>query len=110
MLVRRLAEPKSQSLFAELMMTKMLRQAQNSRHVTTAYFGGRLAHFAIELGVLLDNEDARFQAFAFEHKSSRRSRKRPADDHDIVIEIHGQQREWTLPAANAIVFQLDDPY
>ena len=39
-LVRRLAEPKSQPLFSNLMVAEMTGKTQNARHVTTAHFGG----------------------------------------------------------------------
>src|SRR5713226_7614139 len=28
-------------------------------------------------------------------------------DYDVVIEVHCQQTEWTLPVANAIVFRIE---
>ena len=51
----------------------MLGQAQDPCHVATADFGSRFTDLSIELGVLLDDEDARFRAFALEHERGGRS-------------------------------------
>lgn len=70
------------------MMTEIMRQTQDPRHVTTAHLCGRFADLAIECGCLFDDHDTRFEAFALQHERGRRAGKRAPDDHDVVIEIH----------------------
>ena len=87
-LFRRIAKPHPQSLLGELLMTEIIRQAKNARHVATAHFRGRFADFAIERGILLDNEHTRGRIFAPDHEPRGRTGKSAADDHDIIIELH----------------------
>jgi hypothetical protein len=47
-LLRRIAKPHSEALFGELLVTEVIGEAENARHVTTAHFGGRFADLAIE--------------------------------------------------------------
>jgi len=66
-------------------MTEIMGETQNSRHVTTAYFRGRFADFAIELGCFFDDQDTCFGSFAFEHERRRRAGKCAPDDYYIVF-------------------------
>ena len=87
-LLHRIAKPHSQSLLGELLVAEIIRQAKNPRHVATAHFRGRFADFAIERGILLDNEHARGRMFALDHERRGRTGESATDDHDIVIELH----------------------
>src|SRR5205814_865670 len=71
------------------MMTEVMGETQNPRHVTTAYFCGRFANLAIKLRIFFDDQDACLGSFAFQHQCRRRAGKRAANDHDIVIELDG---------------------
>ena len=88
LLLRGIAKPHSQALFRELLVTEIIRQAKNARHVTAAHLGCRFADFAIERGVLLDDEHTRTRMLPLNHERRRRARKCATDDHDIVIKIH----------------------
>jgi len=104
-LVRSIRKPHSQSLFRKLMMTEVMRQPQNPRHVATAHLRGRFANLAIELGVLFNDEHARLRPLALQHQRRGRAGKRATNDYYVIIKLHGRQREWTLAGANAIVFR-----
>ena len=73
------------------MVAEIMRQTQNPRHVATADFGGRFAHFAIELSRLLDNQNSGVRTATLEHERCRSARKRAADDRHIVI--HGEEND-----------------
>ena len=70
------------------MMTEIMGQTQDPRHIATAHFRGRFPDLAIELNCFFDDKDARFRRFAFEHERRRRAGKGAADDHNVVFEIH----------------------
>ena len=57
-------------------------------HVATAYFGGRLAHLAVELGFLFNNQHPRVRVPAFQHQRCGSARKRSAHNGRVVIELH----------------------
>ena len=86
------------------MMTEVMGETQNPRHVTAAYFCGRFTNLAIKLRIFFDDQDACLGSFAFQHQCRRRAGKRAANDHDIVIEVHRVLRGWTLLHPNAIAF------
>ena len=67
------------------MVSEVMSQPENPRHVTTADLGGRFAYFSIELGRLLDNQDSGVRAATFEHHGCRGTGKGAADDRNIVI-------------------------
>ena len=90
-LVGMLRKPQAQSLFRQMMVTEVMRQSEDPRHVATADLGGRFAHFAIELRRLLDDEDSGVRTATFEHERCRSARKRAADDRHIVI--HGEEND-----------------
>ena len=79
------------------MMTEIMRQTQDPRHIATAHLGGRFAHLAIERSPLFDDQDTRFGAFALQHEGRCRAGKRAPDDHDVVIEIHRSKRMAFIP-------------
>src|SRR5437868_5142048 len=83
--------PQSQSLFREMMMSKMMGQAENARHIATAHLGGGLADFAVKLRCFFDNEHPRIGPATFQNQSGRGARKRATDDCHIVI--HGEDNE-----------------
>ncbi len=70
------------------MMTEIMGQTQNPRHIATAYFGGRFPDLPVELSCFFDDKHPRVRPFAFEHERSRGAGKGTADDYDIVFEIH----------------------
>src|SRR5882724_13703166 len=74
------------------MMSEIMRQTQNPRHVATAHLGRRFAHLAIECSGFSDDQYPCFGAFAFQHERGCRAGKRAPDDHDVVIEIHPSKR------------------
>jgi hypothetical protein len=88
-LLRMLRKPQAQSLFGQMMMSEVMSQSEDPRHVATADLGGRFAYFAIELGRLLDNQNSGVRTATFEHERCRSARKRAADDRHIVI--HGEK-------------------
>src|SRR6266480_210580 len=90
-LVGMLRKPQAQSLFRQVMVSEVMSQPENPRHVTTADLGGRFAYFSIELGRLLDNHDSGLRTATFEHHGCRGARKRAADDRHIVI--HGEEND-----------------
>ena len=73
------------------MVTEVMRQSEDPRHVATADLGGRFAHFAIELRRLLDDEDSGVRTATFEHERCRGAGKRAANDRYIVI--HGEEND-----------------
>ncbi len=79
------------------MMSEIMRQTQNPRHVATAHLGRRFAHLAIECSGFFDDQDTRFGVFAFQHERGCRAGKRAPDDHDVVIEIHPSKRMAFIP-------------
>ena len=79
------------------MMTEIMRQTQDPRHIATAHLRGRFAHLAIERSPLFDDQDTRFGVFAFQHERGCRAGKRAPDDHDVVIEIHPSKRMAFIP-------------
>src|SRR5437763_2603841 len=83
--------PQSQSLFGEMMMSKMVGQAENARHVATADLSGGLAHFAIELRCFFDDKHARLGTAAFQHQRGGGAGKRATDDRDIIS--HGEEND-----------------
>src|SRR5437763_16565470 len=50
--------PQPQSLFWEVMMSEMMGQAENARHVETSHLSGGLAVFAIVLRCFFDDANA----------------------------------------------------
>jgi len=86
-----LRKPQAQSLFRQMMVTEVMRQSEDPRHVATADLGGRFAHFAIELRRLLDDEDSGVRTATFEHERCRGAGKRAANDRYIVI--HGEEND-----------------
>src|SRR6478672_5035415 len=95
-----LGKPQAQSLFRQMMVTEVMSQSEDPRHVATADLGGRFAHFAIELRRLLDDEDSGVRTATFEHERCRGAGKRAANDRYIVI--HGKatcaiRRQMKLP-------------
>ena len=86
-----LGKPQAQSLFRQMMVSEVMSQSEDPRHVATADLGGRFAHFAIELGRLLDNQNSGVRTATFEHERCRSARKRAADDRHIVI--HGEEND-----------------
>ena len=91
------------------MMPKIMRQAQDPRHVATAHFGGRFAYLAIERSPFFDDQDARFGAFALQHEGRCRAGKRAPDDHDVVIEIHRSKRMAFIPLQSKSLSDSDNP-
>ena len=79
------------------MMTEIMRQPQDSRHVTAADFRGRFANLAIELRHFLDDQHAGIRVFAFEHQRRRRAGKSAADDDHIIIKIHRDKENGLCP-------------
>jgi len=47
------------------MMSEIMRQTQNPRHVATAHLGRRFAHLAIECSGFFDDQDTRFGCLRF---------------------------------------------
>jgi len=86
-----LGKPQAQSLFRQMMVSEVMSQSEDPRHVATADLGGRFAHFAIELGRLLDNQNSGVRTATFEHERCRCAGKRAADDRHIVI--HGEEND-----------------
>src|SRR5207253_1497375 len=79
-----LRKPQAQSLFRQMMVTEVMRQSEDPRHVATADLGGRFAHFAIELRRLLDDEDNCVRTATVEHLRSRGVGDRASNDCLIV--------------------------
>src|SRR5947199_3514045 len=73
------------------MVSEVVSQPENPRHVTTAHFGGGFAYFSIELGRLLNNQDSGVRRATFEHHGRRGTGKGAADDRHIVI--HGEEND-----------------
>src|SRR6266481_1710314 len=90
------------------MMSEIMRQTQNSRHVATAHLGRRFAHLAIERSCLFDDQYPCFGASAFQHESGCRAGKRAPDDHDVVIEIHRSKRMAFIPLQSKSVSDADN--
>src|SRR4051812_25077389 len=84
------------------MMTEIVGEAQNARHITTAHFRGRFADFSIERGCFFDDEDSCLRSFALQHEGRRCARKRATDDYHIVFELHPHGRKWTSKRVKAI--------
>src|SRR5205823_13029671 len=89
-LVGMLRKPQAQSLFWQMMVSEVMSQPENPRHVTTADLGGGLAHLAIELRRLFDNQNTGIWRATFQHQRRGGARKRAADDDHIVI--HGEEK------------------
>ena len=82
-----LRKPQAQSLFRQVMVSEVMSQSEDPRHVATAE---HMHHFGIDFGRLLDNQNsgvrtATFSAWAL----SQRPEIGPADDRHIVI--HGEK-------------------
>jgi len=89
------------------MMTEIVGQAQNTRHITTAHFGRRFSNLAIELSGFFDDEHACLGPFAFQDKRRRGAGKRAANDHDVVFEIHRSRRmDFTASKRNCLCLAL----
>ena len=73
------------------MVSEVVSQPENPRHVTTADLGGGFAYFSIELGRLLDDQDTGIGRATFEHQRRGGARERAADDRHIVI--HGEEND-----------------
>ena len=50
-----------------MMMSEVMGQPENSRHVTTADLSGGFANFTVELGRLFHDEDTGVRAAALQH-------------------------------------------
>src|SRR5207248_1267118 len=74
-----LGKPQAQSLFRQMMVSEVMSQSEDPRHVATADLGGRFAHFAIELGRLLDNQNSGVRTATFEHERCRCAGKRAVE-------------------------------
>jgi hypothetical protein len=72
-------------------MSKMMGQAENTRHVATADLGGGLADFAVELRCFFDDEHARVRPATLQDPRGRGAGKRATDDCHIVI--HGEEND-----------------
>ena len=66
-------------------MSKMMGQAENARHVTTADFSGGLADFSVELRCFFDDEHTRIGPATFQHQRGGGAAERPADKCYVVI-------------------------
>src|SRR5438132_3574213 len=86
-----LRKPQAQSLFWQMMVSEVMSQPENPRHVTTADLGGGLAHLAIELRRLFDNQDTGIRRATFQHQRRGGAGKRAPDDDHIVI--HGEEND-----------------
>src|SRR5205823_13378529 len=86
-----LRKPQAQSLFWQMIVSEVMSQSEDPRHIATADLGGRFAHFAIKLGCLLDNQDSGVRTATFEHHRRRGAGKGTADDRHIVI--HGEEND-----------------
>jgi hypothetical protein len=86
-----LGKPQAQSLFRQVMMSEVMSQPENPRHVATADLGSGFTYFSIELGCLLDNQDPGVRPATFEDDSRRGTGKGAADDCHIVI--HGEEND-----------------
>ena len=75
-----------------MVMTEVIRQAENPRHVATAQLGRGFADLPIELRRLLDYQDTRSRVLAFQHQRGRRAGKRAADNYDVVVKLHRRAR------------------
>ena len=73
------------------MVSEVMSQSQDPRHVAATDLGGRFAHLAIERGRLLDNQDPGVRTATFEHDRCRGAGKRAANDRYIVI--HGEEND-----------------
>src|SRR4029434_1334883 len=73
------------------MVSEVMSQPENSRHVTTADLGGGFAYLSIELGCLLDDQDTGIGRATFEHQRRSGARKRATNDRHIVI--HGEEND-----------------
>src|SRR5216110_3929879 len=73
------------------MVSEVMSQPENPRHVTTADLGGGFAYLSIELGRLLDDQDTGIGRATFEHHGRRGTGKGAADDRHIVI--HGEEND-----------------
>ena len=91
------------------MMTEIMRQTQNPRHVATAHLSRRFAHLAIERSCLFNDQDTRFWAFTLQHKRGCRAGKRAPNDNDVAIEIHRSNRMAFIPLQSKSVSDADDP-
>ena len=78
-------------------MTEIIRQAKNPGQETTAHLGRRFAHFAIELGCLLDDQNARFGPAPLDQQSGGRAGKSAANDRDIELGVHLQEDDGLPP-------------
>ena len=91
-LVGAIRKPHSQSLFRQLLVTEIMSETENARHVTTAQLGRRFADFAIELRRLFDDQNARVRPPALEHERGGRAGKRAADNDRVIIMIASQRK------------------
>src|SRR5207302_6042047 len=96
-----LRKPQTQSLFRQMMVSEVMSQHENPRHVTTADLGGGFAYFSIDLGCLLDNQDSGVRTTTFEDHGRRGAGKGAPDDCHIVI--HGGENDarsrWEMQLA-----------
>ena len=85
------------------MMSEIMRQTQNPRHVATAHFSSRFPDLAVELSRFFDDKDPRFRPFSFEHEGRRGAGKGAADDYDVVFEIHrNRENERCQPETQSV--------
>src|SRR5262249_4018825 len=102
-LLGRVAKPHPQSLFRQLFVPEIVRESKYPGQETTAHFRRRFTNFAIELGVLCDDEHARGGMLSLNQHRRGRAGERTADDY-YIVRIHRPQTGWTLLVANAMVF------
>jgi hypothetical protein len=89
------------------MMTEIMRQTQNPRHVTTTHLGGRFADLAIECGCLVNDQNTRLGAFTLQHERGCCAGKRAPDYHDVVIELHRRsQIERSMIETQSVCIRL----
>ena len=69
-------------------MPEIARQAEDLGQETTAHFGGRFAHLAIELGRFFNDQNARIGTPPFDQERRGRAGKSAADDRDIELRNH----------------------
>ena len=87
-LIGAIRKPHSQSLFRQLLVTEVVSETENARHVTTAQLGRRFADFAIELRGFFDDQNACVRPLALEHERGGSAGKRAADNDHVIIMLH----------------------